>query len=1129
MNELLVTLDTRRVSVEEALRDGQRTCPPGSVKMKEAQRLYRVAREGNNAFLQQLVLDLQQDDLQREKVYRARLQGAQEATDRLLKHLDERRCDGTPEQAKAIPLVVASLLPKLPDLMGWLGDFFARRREEAKQRRLDLVAALKAMKWSAWDEVLATTPAAEPPVKVAPAPATPSGIPLPATAPLIPAMPAPVTQAPPALASEPILMLETGLHTAAIRALSVDQAGTLALTASEDKTARLWDLSSGQLLRTFRPFVEAGKPGMLYACALSPDGKIAAFGGWTRPSGESHHQLLLVDTRTGEQLRSLAVGAQVVNFLAFSPDGQRLVIHLGGRLGLRVIRVADGTLLGLDADYDQPSYQGAFDAAGFYVATSDDGDLRRYDPSFKRLLKVPAPARHPFGLAFSPDGGLLALAYAESPRVDVLRTADLSLAYTPVTGTQPLGLVTWSPDGKTLHATGGQDFGHQANVLRSWQAAGRGDAEEHPLARATVSSLRVLPGGDLVMAAQDPLWGRLSPVGVFRFKVASSLVDLREAREQFRMATSDLAFNLPGRFPEATGLGFSLQNLALAPLAGLAPLVAPPQGLEDWRDSLQPSWKGGPLELEPFETSRCQGHSKLGWVLGTDWYLRAYGTGGQALWKRTLPAAAWSVASLLEGKLWVALLADGTYRGYRARDGQPVFSLFVAPDRRWVLWTAHGYYACSVGGENLMGWQVNRSDRAPDFFTVSHFRDRFYKPELMPLLLDTLDEALALQRLSPTAALSPTQSALPALGDLPPVLRILSPTGDEPLPGGSTPFQVSVRTYGDASVVKGFRVFLDGGRIPLSRGLRPQQAVREKDGTDSLFTVPVLLPARTVTVGLQAELDGGRLSALAERIVRVAPAAGAPAPTVEPPVLRILAVGVTRYADAKINLQFPAKDATDIAEFFQGQQGKLFKRVETRLLTDERATTAAILAAMDQLRDQARPGDVTLYFFSSHGGTTPQKKDYFLLSHDFGQGSWGVDGAQIKARLEATQGKAILLMDTCHSGSVLGQDRMRSMDRGFQITRFINELLQAGPGSVVISSSTGAQTSLESPLWNNGAFTKALREGLAGAADPQQTGRITTENLEAFLRARVADLTGGRQTPVAATSEHSHSFPIAVR
>jgi hypothetical protein len=46
-----------------------------------------------------------------------------------------------------------------------------------------------------------------------------------------------------------------------------------------------------------------------------------------------------------------------------------------------------------------------------------------------------------------------------------------------------------------------------------------------------------------------------------------------------------------------------------------------------------------------------------------------------------------------------------------------------------------------------------------------------------------------------------------------------------------------------------------------------------------------------------------------------------------------------------------------------------------------------------------------------------------------------------------------------------------------------NDLSSAENGVVVFASSTGMQLSLERADWGNGAFTKALLEGLEGEAD----------------------------------------------
>ena len=72
-------------------------------------------------------------------------------------------------------------------------------------------------------------------------------------------------------------------------------------------------------------------------------------------------------------------------------------------------------------------------------------------------------------------------------------------------------------------------------------------------------------------------------------------------------------------------------------------------------------------------------------------------------------------------------------------------------------------------------------------------------------------------------------------------------------------------------------------------------------------------------------------------------------------------------------------------------------------------------------------------------------------------------------------------------------------------------------GAIVFCSSSGKQYSFESREWNNGAFTKALIEGLSGKTDYHNTGRNTINILDLYISERVKKHTGGVQIPVTAT------------
>lgn len=87
--------------------------------------------------------------------------------------------------------------------------------------------------------------------------------------------------------TQPLLRLETGMHTAVIRRIATDAAGRWAVTASDDKTARIWDVVRSEQVGVLRVPQDDGNEGKLYAVAMSPDGEQIAVGGWTKPTSEA--------------------------------------------------------------------------------------------------------------------------------------------------------------------------------------------------------------------------------------------------------------------------------------------------------------------------------------------------------------------------------------------------------------------------------------------------------------------------------------------------------------------------------------------------------------------------------------------------------------------------------------------------------------------------------------------------------------------------------------------------------------------------------------------------------------------------------------------------------------------------
>jgi hypothetical protein len=101
------------------------------------------------------------------------------------------------------------------------------------------------------------------------------------------------------------------------------------------------------------------------------------------------------------------------------------------------------------------------------------------------------------------------------------------------------------------------------------------------------------------------------------------------------------------------------------------------------------------------------------------------------------------------------------------------------------------------------------------------------------------------------------------------------------------------------------------------------------------------------------------------------------------------------------------------------------------------------------------------------------------------------------------------------------------------INSVVNEFTRSERGVVVFTASTGRQLSQENSAWGNGAFTKAVIEGLGmpgkkAMADYRGDGKITTSALDLYVSERVKSLTGGTQSPVMIRPSTVPDYPIAI-
>src|SRR5215469_14381991 len=207
------------------------------------------------------------------------------------------------------------------------------------------------------------------------------------------------------LSAPPVLRLETGMHTAPIRAAAIDAGGQLLATASLDKTVRVWSLATGEQLRVLRPAIGFGQEGELYAVAVSPDGQFVVTGGWTGFEWEKKNSLYVFEVKTGQLVRRIGGFPQVINRLVWSVDGHYIAAGLAGANGIRVFDTRNWHEVFADSSYTGPVYGLSFDAAGHLAAAAFDGGVRLYGADLRPIAHVNTPGGgHPYSVAFSPDG-----------------------------------------------------------------------------------------------------------------------------------------------------------------------------------------------------------------------------------------------------------------------------------------------------------------------------------------------------------------------------------------------------------------------------------------------------------------------------------------------------------------------------------------------------------------------------------------------------------------------------------------------------------------------------------------------------------------------------------------------------
>ncbi|MDM8568522.1 caspase family protein [Thiotrichales bacterium HSG1] len=918
--------------------------------------------------------------------------------------------------------------------------------------------------------------------------------------------------------NKPILRLETGMHTAKITNIDVDTAERFLVTGSEDKTVRLWSLPEGQLIRTFRPPIGQGHEGKIFAVAISPDGKTIAAGGWTGYEWDKEVAIYLFDRVTGELTQRITTGQpNVINHLAYSPDGRYLVASLGAREGIHIYHSSNYHQIAKDTDYGSDSYWAEFDYTGRLVSSCWDGYVRLYDKNFNLIKRKAPEGNRPFAVRFSPTGDKIAIGFADSTQVNVLSGKDLKLLYSPNTQNVNNGSllsVAWSQDGDTLYAGGKYDE-DGLNPIVSWSKAGKGYHQAWATSPDVIIDIRTLKTGAVLFGAGDPSFGLFTKQGKKTLYREAGIADFRNVFIDDGFLISKTGNKVQFKYgSDLSGL-FAVDKRILklnsSPQSNLIKPNTSSLNITNWKNTYHPKLNGQELALEQYETSRSLAITPDAqhFLLGASWSLRLFDKNGQQQWQQPVPGTAWGVNISGDGKVAIAAFGDGTIRWYRLTDGEELLAFFPHKDgKRWVIWTPQGYYAASANGDELIGWHINRGpDKAADFYPAAQFRDRYYRPDVISKVLDTLDPEQALVQAN--QAIKKHQAELKIQQILPPIVNIISPTDGANFSSSTIELRYQLRNPSNEKITN-LKILIDGNEQ------RGPETTLVHDATNSLS---ISVPKRDIAISLIAE---NRYAASVPSTINLK-YVGKKQTFRIPIKLYVLAVGISDYDNDKLDLNYAAKDARDFAKLLESQKDYgLYSEVVVKLLTD--VNRDQILDGLEWIEKQVTQHDVAMVFFAGHGANNNQG-DYVFMPRDFDHKRvrrTTLPYYELKSTMVRLAGKRLLFLDTCHSGNVLGTRRGIG-----DIDQIANSLSSAENGVVVFAASTGSQTSQEHTKWQNGAFTEALLEAFK-QADYTKDGSISINELDLYVSDQVKKLTNGDQTPTTSKPETVPDFPVVV-
>lgn len=224
-----------------------------------------------------------------------------------------------------------------------------------------------------------------------------------------------------------------------------------------------------------------------------------------------------------------------------------------------------------------------------------------------------------------------------------------------------------------------------------------------------------------------------------------------------------------------------------------------------------------------------------------------------------------------------------------------------------------------------------------------------------------------------------------------------------------------------------------------------------------------------------------------------------PGPAVRP-TLYGLAVGIPFPPS-----QFATADAAAVAKTLEQEKGKAFGQVQLELLnTPDRANTTQLAATLERwsLTLKPQPNDWVLVYVS--GLAIDLRHDLRLVGADYDPATPRSTSLSLRGLLRdlnALPCRKLVLLDVGQPWAKPGTYSPRPDE-----SPTFSFMPADYPNTYVLLASQPDQTVYEDSVWQHGAFTHALLDGLNGPADTDHDGQLRLSELNAYMSETVPAL-----------------------